>query len=165
MVSRAVVLGMLLLAVGGVLPQRPLPAQELGRLEWLSGCWEGTLGREGRTTYEEQWTSPRGGVMLGVARTVRGDSARGFEYVRIVERAGGLFYVAQPGGRPPVEFALGEHGDARATFTNPQHDHPKWIQYQRTGADSLVARIAGDVKGQQIDAEYRLRSVPCAGRR
>jgi hypothetical protein len=39
--------------------------------------------------------------LLGVARTVRADSVRSFEYVRIEERDGKLFYVAQPGGRPP----------------------------------------------------------------
>ena len=49
----------------------PIQRSALERLRWLAGCWE--MRRDDRIT-EEQWMLPRGGVMMGMSRTVRGDS-------------------------------------------------------------------------------------------
>ena len=62
--------------------------------------------------------------MLGVSRTVKTDKMVAFEYLRLVERDGGLVYVAQPGGRSPTEFVLTELDHQRAVFVNPRHDYP-----------------------------------------
>ena len=69
-----------------------------------------------------------------------------FEYLRIVERDGGLVYVAQPGGTPPTEFVLTEKGTTRAVFENPRHDSPQRIVYELSAEDSLSASI-GFAKG------------------
>ena len=37
---------------------------------FMTGCWE---RRSNTSLVEEQWLAPRGGVMLGMSRTVRGD--------------------------------------------------------------------------------------------
>jgi hypothetical protein len=42
--------------------------------------------------------------MPAVSRTLKDGRMAGFESLRIVERDGGLVYIAQPGGRPPTEF-------------------------------------------------------------
>ncbi|MEQ1827280.1 MAG: hypothetical protein ABL921_15090 [Pirellula sp.] len=39
-----------------------------------------------------------------------------FEYLRIVERDGGLVYIALPGGKTPTEFVLSELSPTRAVF-------------------------------------------------
>ena len=45
--------------------------------------------------------------MLGMSRTVKGDAMVAFEYLRIVERADGVFYVAHPNARTPgTDFRL-----------------------------------------------------------
>jgi Domain of unknown function (DUF6265) len=125
----------------------PAPAKAaMGDLAWLSGAWVGTRGEGGATSIEERWSPPLGGAMLGVSRTVRGGSMRAFEFLRIVERDGGLVYIAQPGGAPPTEFVLSELGETRAVFDNPRHDYPKRIVYELSAEGGLSATI-GFAKG------------------
>ena len=85
---------------------------ELADLTWLAGTW--TCESAPGESIEESWVHARGGWMLGVGRTLRVDAARerviGFEYLRLEQRADGVVYVAQPGGRAPgTEFRLVEH--------------------------------------------------------
>jgi hypothetical protein len=113
----------------------PTPAKAtIADVAWLVGAWGG-----GST--EERWTPTKGGAMLGVSRTVKGDRMVAFEYLRIVERDGGLVYVAQPGGRSPTEFVLTDLTDTRAVFENPRHDSPQRIVYELDSDDSMSASI------------------------
>lgn len=117
----------------------PRPAQALiADINWLAGAWVGTRRT---SSIEERWSPPRGGAMLGVSRTVRGDKMIGFEFLRIVERDGGLVYVAQPGGRTPTEFVLTTIDKNRAVFQNPRHDFPQQIEYKRSAGGTLTAGI------------------------
>lgn len=126
---------------------KPTPAKALmGDLEWLTGAWVGTRGAAGATSIEERWSPPLGGAMLGVSRTVSRGRMTAFEFLRIVERDGGLVYVAQPGGAAPTEFVLTELGKTRAVFENPRHDFPQRIVYELSGEGSLSASI-GYAKG------------------
>ncbi|MCC7012353.1 MAG: hypothetical protein IT454_07330 [Planctomycetes bacterium] len=125
----------------------PAPAKAaIGDLAWLSGAWVGTRGTGGSTSMEERWCPPLGGAMLAVSRTVSRDKMTAFEYLRVVERDGGLVYVAQPGGRPPTEFALTELSATRAVFENPRHDSPQRIVYELSADGGLSASI-GYTKG------------------
>ena len=83
--------------------------------------------------------------MLAVSRTVSKGKLAAFEYLRVVERDGGLVYIAQPNGNPPTEFVLTELNASRAVFENPRHDSPQRIVYELSG-DSLSASI-GFMKG------------------
>ena len=80
--------------------------------------------------------------MLAVSRTLKGGRMTGFEFLRIVERNGGLVYIAQPGGRPPTEFALTRISGESATFENPAHDFPKMIRYTKRNDGTLEARVS-----------------------
>lgn len=125
----------------------PAPAEAaMDDLDWLSGAWVVTRGAGGTTSIEERWSPPLGGAMLGVSRTVSRGKMTGFEYLRIVERDGGLVYVAQPGGAEPTEFVLTELGGMRAVFENPRHDYPKRIVYELSAEGGLSATI-GFTKG------------------
>jgi hypothetical protein len=78
-----------------------LAAQEVSavdQLQWISGRWTGTLGR---ASLEEVWLPPSGGAMLGVSRTIAGPRMIAFEFLRIVQKDGDVYYIAQPSGRPP----------------------------------------------------------------
>ena len=112
----------------------------IGDLVWLAGNWTG--GSAG-TTLEERWTTAAGGAMLAVSRTIKDDRLAAFEFLRIVERDGGLVYIAQPNGRPPTEFPLTQLTADSATFENPSHDFPKMIRYTHRPDDSLEARVSG----------------------
>jgi len=117
----------------------PEPAKAaITDMAWLADAWN---GMRGTSAIEERWSPPKGGAMLGVSRTVRGDRMVAFEYLRIVERDGGLVYVAQPGGRPPTEFALTEMGEKRAVFVNPRHTYPQRIIYELAKDNTLTASI------------------------
>jgi hypothetical protein len=124
-------LSMLLLAAS-----EPARVDDLG---WMAGDW--VREADGRWT-EESWTRPRGGLMLGHSRSGRGEAVREFEYLRLQAGADGtIAYVAQPGGRAPVAFALVGHDTASATFENAAHDYPQRIRYARKG-DVMTATIS-----------------------
>lgn len=126
----------------------PTPFKALiGDIAWLSGNWTGARGTNGSITFEERWSPPKGGSMLATSRTVNAaGKTSAFEYLRIVERDGGLVYIAQPGGAPPTEFVLTELTSNRAVFDNPRHDYPKRIMYELS-ADSSLTAIIGYMKG------------------
>jgi len=121
---------------------------------WIAGAWVGSMGS---TQFEEHWTEPKGGAMLAVSRTIAREKMVMFEFLRIEERANGVFYVAQPKGRPGVDFKLTKWSEREAVFENPQHDHPKIISYRREGESGLVAAVEGDEKGKHVKQEYRFQ--------
>ena len=99
----------------------PAPAKAaIDDLAWLAGAWVGT--RSSGASIEERWSPPLGGAMLAVSRTVSRGKMFAFEYLRIVERDGGLVYIAQPGGSPPTEFVLtdAEHNARRVRQPAPR---------------------------------------------
>ena len=126
----------------------PLPAPAkaaIGDLAWLAGAWVGT--RSSESSIEERWSPPLGGAMLAVSRTVNmSGKMSAFEYLRIVERDGGLVYIAQPGGAKATEFVLTELSPKRAVFDNPRHDYPRRIVYELSAEGHLSATI-GQLKG------------------
>jgi hypothetical protein len=124
----------------------PTPAKAvIGDLAWLAGDWIGT--RSSGSSIEERWSPPRGGALLAVSRTVNTSGKMvGFEYLRIVERDGGLVYIAQPGGKTATEFVLTELSPSRAVFDNPRHDYPKRIVYELSANGALTA-TTGYMKG------------------
>ena len=125
----------------------PTPAQgKIEDLQWLAGVWTGTRGKSGTTTIEERWIPPKGGAMLATSRTVSRGRMSSFEYLRIVEKDGGLVYIAQPGGGSPTEFVCTELSSTRAVFDNPRHDYPKRIVYELADEVDLNVSI-GFLKG------------------
>ncbi|MCB9840893.1 MAG: hypothetical protein H6809_04485 [Phycisphaeraceae bacterium] len=131
----------------------PAPAT-IGDIAWLAGAWVGTRGTGGTTSIEERWTPALGGAMLGVSRTVSRGAMRAFEFLRIVERDGGLVYVAQPNGGAATQFVLTEIDANRAVFENPRHDFPQRIIYERSPDGRLTASIAYARGGRPRPFEY-----------
>jgi hypothetical protein len=121
-----------------------LPAQttSLADISWISGDWQTAPG--GRAQIEEHWTTAAGGTMMGMSRTVAGEKTVEFEYLRIEQRADGIYYVAHPKARcPGTDFKLTKASATEAVFENPQHDFPKRVIYRKTADDSLTASIDG----------------------
>lgn len=127
--------------VGAVLLAAAIPEPSgVEQLGWLGGAWV-SEGEDGWT--EEFWMEPRGGVMLGVNRSGKGERLGIFEYMRIAEDAhGGVAFWASPGGKPASAFPLVSTGPGEAVFANPAHDFPTRIVYRRVG-DVLLATISG----------------------
>ena len=132
----------------------------LADLAWLAGDWQTAPG--GRRQIEEHWTSVAGGTMMGMSRTVAGEKTVEFEYLRIEQRADGIYYVAHPKARcPATDFKLTKSSATEAVFENPQHDFPKRIIYRKTGADSLTASIDGGEGSRAMTFSFtRMKSNP-----
>jgi hypothetical protein len=135
--------------------------QDVERLGWLAGCWQGTLSNG--ATYEETWLEPRGGEMLGVARMTRAGRSVSYEFMRIADDDGTPVYAAQPSGRPPTLFRATSVTTSEVVFENPEHDYPQRIRYAFTPPDRLLARIEGEVGGQERALEFPLSRTACPG--
>ena len=157
---RASLLGLVALAALA----HPAAAQSAGpvsKLAWISGCWQRTA-RNGQLI-DEQWMSPKGESMLGMSRTVRGDSLIEYEQLRIGARAGHAVYFAAPSGQKPAEFTAASVSDTLVVFENPQHDFPQRILYRKRGADSLIARIEGTMNGNARGVDFPYAKARCPG--
>lgn len=134
----------------------PKPAKAtIADVSWLAGNWVGTRGTAGTTTIEERWGPPLGGAMLATSRTVSRGKMVAFEFLRVVERDGGLVYVAQPGGRPATEFVLTDMTTTRAVFENPRHDSPQRIAYELSAEGKLTASIGFTLGGRPQKFEFQ----------
>jgi hypothetical protein len=124
-----------------------VPGPYLRALSWLTGEWVSETP-EGWT--EEVWTADRGGMMLGLNRSGKGDKASGFEYMRIQrDQAGRIIFWASPGGKTAVGFVNRDAGRWKITFENPKNDYPQRIVYERAG-DVLTGTIS-DIKGGNVN--------------
>lgn len=144
---------LLLLGLFGSMTQ----ARPIDRAAFMQGCWE---RRASGRVIEEQWLKPRGGSMLGLSRTVRGDSLIEYEFLRLYERDEILVYAAQPSAQPPAEFTAVASREGTLVFEDPAHDFPQRISYQAAG-DSLFARIEGQLNGRERSIDFRYARVPC----
>jgi len=139
-------------------------ALTLQDLTWLAGGWQLANGAR---CIEEHWTRPSSNMLIGASRTVEGGRTVAFEFLRIEARADGIYYVAQPGGRPPVDFKLSSDNASELVFLNPGHaDHLKRIIYRRQGDGGLEARVEGEDEGRAfaVDYPYRRSADGCSAR-
>ena len=123
-------------------------------ISWIAGAWQTEPG--GKRQIEEHWTTVAGASMLGMSRTVAGEKTVEFEYLRIEQRADGIYYVAHPKARcPATDFKLMRASATEAVFENPQHDFPKRIIYRKGADDSLTATIDGGEGTKAMTYAYR----------
>jgi hypothetical protein len=131
----------------------------LADIAWISGAWQTEPG--GRRQIEEHWTTVSGASILGMSRTVAADATVEFEYLRIEQRADGIYYVAHPQARcPGTDFKLTRASATEAVFENPQHDFPKRIIYRKSGDDSLTATIDGGEGTKAMTFAYKRSKRP-----
>jgi hypothetical protein len=132
-------------------------ALALHDIAWLAGQWQISSPTQ---CVEEQWTEPSSNMLVGMSRTVAGGRTTSFEFMRIEARADGIYYVAQPGGRPPVDFRLESESPTELIFVNPGHaDRLKRVIYRREGDGGLAARIEGENGGNAFAEDYAYRRV------
>ena len=123
----------------------------LDSLSWIAGHWGSE--RNGRLT-EESWMAPKGGLMLGVNRSVTQTGKTSFEFLRIQVVRDKIVYYASPGGSQPTAFPLKSVEENVAVFENPKHDFPQRIIY-RLQEGQMVARIEGKINGNDRSMEWK----------
>ncbi|HEY1130357.1 MAG TPA: DUF6265 family protein [Roseateles sp.] len=139
--------------------QTQVQADVFTPVAWLAGCWS-AQGREPGSV--EQWMAPAGGMMLGMARTLKHGRVVEFEFLQIrADAEGRLSFVAQPQGRPPTALPLLRHSEAEAVFENLAHDFPQRVRYRREAADRLVARIEGSRHGMERGLDFPMQRSAC----
>jgi hypothetical protein len=105
---------------------------------------------------------PRGGMLMGMSRTVEG-SVRSSEFLQISADGDVLVFRATPSNQEPAEFRSTELSDTRVVFANPGHDFPQRVIYEvRDGGKALDARVEGQMGGQLQGIDYPYRRVACA---
>lgn len=129
-------------------------------LGMLSGCWRGEFDG---TVVEERWDKLAGGLMLGTAKTVAGDAAVEFEFLKIRVNEGDITYTPYINGTEASAFRLNEAASnaTKLVFENPQNDFPKKITYAKSGS-ALDIELTGESEGGAMNVRYTLNSLNCA---
>lgn len=136
-------------------------AQQIGTLAWMAGCWRQL---DAGVLVEELWLAPAGGSMVGISRTVEGDSTRGTEHMVIRPAvSGGLVFEAAPSGQEPGAFLAATVTDTLVVFENLTHDFPQQIRYSRLKGDSLLATLSGMVRDRLRTITFRYNRAACPG--
>ena len=162
-----------------------LPAS-LDAFAWLRGCWMGSVNRR---EFTEQWSQPRGGMMVGFSQTVVGPKFQGslrkkmeaagkaatdpskertqdFEYLRLEARNDGIYYIAVPSGKKEISFRLGSVGEESGatvfTFNNTVDEFPQRLVYRHGSEGWLYAQVSGKPGTSATDVVYPMRHVDCA---
>ncbi len=113
----------------------------LDELRWLLGDW---AADGSKSSFHESWVeiSPHTFEGTGIERSKADGKIRSGEVLRIVEMAGGVFYISKVTHNDlPVAFGLSECEGGRFVFVNPAHDFPRRIQYERSGQGGLTVRV------------------------
>ena len=79
--------------VSGVQAQNA--ATEIADFGGMAGCWEQRNDAK-KLLVSEQWMSPAGTSILGIGRTVKNGKTVDYEFMRVEQRADGIYYVAKP---------------------------------------------------------------------
>lgn len=140
-------------------PATSSPPVRLEDLSWLTGCWAREDAEPGS---EEHWTTPAGGMMLGMSRTLRGGKVIEYEFMEIREVSPGrLGYVAHPSRQAEATFPLLRSAAAEVVFENPVHDFPQRIIYRLAEPHRLIARIEGERSGKSRGIDFSMRRAAC----
>ena len=125
---------------------------------WLAGCWEEKSGQESR---EEMWSKSAGGTIVGAARLIVDGKTSEYEFMRIHQEADGIYFTAQPFGRPPTSFKAKRFTLNEAIFENLKSDFPQRVIYRRKASGSLEARIEGKIKGKPQGFDFSFHRAAC----
>lgn len=149
---------MLAASVAAESPSVGTEAPTVDALGWLTGCW----AREGKEPGTgEQWTTPAGGTLLGMSRTIRDGKTSFHEFMMIRPAGNGLEFVAWPAGQAEAAFPMVELSERRVVFENPEHDFPQRVIYHLREDIRLEARIEGEQNGEVQGIDFPFRRVAC----
>ena len=83
--------------------------------------------------------------------------------ISYADTRGGLSYFSMPNGAAQTEFEMTSHEAQRVVFSNPAHDFPQRVIYERSG-DTLHARIEGEVEERTDGVDWNFRRAEADAR-
>jgi hypothetical protein len=154
---RIAVLGVILGAAGGALAAQDGGAKKatIAQVGWLAGSWEAPMGSG---TFEEHWTKPAGGSLVGMGRLLMTDRTAMIEFMKITETKDGLVMgvtQCQPEPKPEVPFTCTKADKDECVWENPKHDFPTKITYRREKDGAMTARIEGPGGANPVDFRFK----------
>lgn len=97
---------------------------------WLAGTW---MMQDGARWADAVWTTPRGGMILGLMRNGFGAGQDSWEALRIVRKKDGLItLVTERKGGPALDYPLAVAGADSMEFSDAAHS-PQRIRLWRAG--------------------------------
>ena len=109
---------------------------------WVLGDW---VAGGDKTVFHESWTEvgPQTFEGIGSEHAMADGKLIGSEALRLVEMAGGVFYIAKVAHNElPVTFRLTECSADRLLFENPTHDYPRRIEYRHEADGRMVVAVS-----------------------
>lgn len=134
-----------------------MPKNNLDRINWLIGQWEGI---QGPGIYHEEWNKASESELKGKAYLIKKGEIVNTEILSIRENATGIFYIADVSHNPsPVSFKLTNLTDCSFIFENPEHDFPQKITYENKDNQFLYAAVEAVMNGKIKKIEYNLKRI------
>lgn len=135
----------------------------LAAARWMLGDW---VAGDGKSVTHESWAErgPQTFEGRGSERSIADGKTVNSEELRLVEMAGGVYYVAKVAQNAlPVAFRLTECSADRLVFENPAHDFPRRLEYRLQDDGRMVAKVSdGKDAGFTVNFE-RDKTAPAAG--
>ncbi len=139
---RTLVAAAVVLVTGTVVAQ-DAPKPKVEALAWMAGSWSGPLDGG---VFEEHWTKPAGGTMVGMGRHVSDGKTTLVEFLKLVDSKDGVVLWVTVEGQEAVPFTQTTSAAEEAVFENLKHDFPKRIIYRKQKDGALFARVENDEK-------------------
>ena len=134
---------MKLLSTLALIPALTLAADSPGgEFNWLAGCWETT---DSKTM--EVWVVDSERLLVGFSVTIGDDEVGSYEVMSIKQSENGSWeFTAHPSGQAAATFPAVEINDNSVIFSNPEHDYPQEIKYERDGSrlHATISLLGGD---------------------
>lgn len=133
---------------------------EISDLDGMAGCWEHRDEKKS-IFISEQWMKPAGTSILGMGRTVKNNKTTDWEFMRIEQRADGLYFVAQPKDNlEETAFKLISSTLNKVVFENKEHDFPQRVIY-KLRSKTLTGRIEGNSNGKFLGIDFPMNRAKC----
>jgi hypothetical protein len=131
------------------------------RFDKFSGLWQ---AHDSETYLYEEWSKAKKNsmTMYGKTYTLNGSDSIVYERMELRQKGEDVFYIPttrDQNNNQPVPFKLIFSNDSSFTFENRQHDFPQRIIYRFITNDSLVGRIEGTNRGEEMSQEFYYHRV------
>lgn len=134
----------------------------LDEASWILGDWENHTTSRG---LNESWSRLNDSVFLGLGTFMDGDDTLSSERIQLEQIGNELFYVPVVDNQNqgmPVRFKMKEKSGKHLLFENANHDFPQFISYTLIKADSMVAKISGNMDGKYHEQDFPFKRMTAA---
>lgn len=131
----------------------------VAKLQWLLGTWQ---QRKGNGVTYESWLQLDDSTFYSKSFYMKGADTVVMEVVSLEQRMGKLSYIvttANQNNAQPVTFILTAGTPEHLVFENAEHDFPTRITYNYIAPDSLMAEIAGSLKGKAVLRQFPMSRI------